>query len=186
MDYSSFVGMHPIPIVHGMTIGEIAYMINELNWIDYYIDLRIVKMQGWERNMYFENTGKKWISTVTEQIAYFVRYMHENKFIHHDLNLRNILVQTKGYPAVYFIDCPAGGFNSGFSLERGIIRDLAHLDKVARYVLSERDLMRFYRKYKQIEKLSLKDKKIIVQIRHFHDKHRANQKRKEGKEFRVI
>lgn len=130
--------------------------------------------------------NKKWISTVIEQIAYFVRYMHENKFIHHDLNLRNILVQTKGYPAVYFIDCPAGGFNSGFSLERGIIRDLAHLDKVARYVLSERDLMRFYRKYKKIEKLSLKDKKFIAQIRHFHDKHRAKQNRKEGKEYRVL
>jgi len=62
MDYSSFVGMHPIPIAHGMTIGEIAYMINELNWIDSYVDLRIVKMEGWNRQMYFENTGKKWIS----------------------------------------------------------------------------------------------------------------------------
>ena len=61
MDYSSFVGMHPIPIVHGMTIGEIAYMINELGWIDNPVDLRIVKMKGWDRKMYFENTGKQWI-----------------------------------------------------------------------------------------------------------------------------
>ena len=61
VEYSSFVGMHPIPIVHGMTIGEIAYMINELGWIDNPVDLKIVKMKGWDRNMYFENTGKKWI-----------------------------------------------------------------------------------------------------------------------------
>ena len=32
LEYSSFVGMHPIPIRHGMTIGELAFMINELGW----------------------------------------------------------------------------------------------------------------------------------------------------------
>ena len=31
--FQSFVGMHPIPIVHGMTIGEYAKMINGENWI---------------------------------------------------------------------------------------------------------------------------------------------------------
>ena len=62
IEYSSFVGMHPIPIVHGMTIGEIAYMINESGWISNPVDLRVVKMKGWDRSMYFENTGKKWIS----------------------------------------------------------------------------------------------------------------------------
>tara|TARA_Y100000994_G_scaffold222390_1_gene202613 strand:+ start:9021 stop:11696 length:2676 start_codon:yes stop_codon:yes gene_type:complete len=62
MNFSSFIGMHPIPITHGMTIGEIAYMINELGWVDYPVDLKIVKMKGWSRDMYFENTGKKWIS----------------------------------------------------------------------------------------------------------------------------
>ena len=75
MDYSSFVGMHPIPIVHGMTIGEIAYMINELEWVNNSIDLRIVKMKGWNRKMYFENTGKKWISpspNITDNKAAFI------------------------------------------------------------------------------------------------------------------
>ena len=75
MDYSSFVGMHPIPIVHGMTIGEIAYMINELEWVNNSVDLRIVKMKGWNRKMYFENTGKKWISpspNITDNKAAFI------------------------------------------------------------------------------------------------------------------
>tara|TARA_Y100001970_G_scaffold291703_1_gene429910 strand:- start:7677 stop:10355 length:2679 start_codon:yes stop_codon:yes gene_type:complete len=62
MKYSSFVGMHPIPIVHGMTIGEVAYMINELGWVSGPVDLKIVKMKGWNRQMNFENTGKKWIA----------------------------------------------------------------------------------------------------------------------------
>ena len=62
IEFSSFVGMHPIPISHGMTIGEIAYMINELGWVDYPVNLKIIKMKGWDRSMYFENTGKRWIS----------------------------------------------------------------------------------------------------------------------------
>ena len=63
LDFSSFVGMHPIPIRHGMTIGELAYMINEKQWlVNGYVDLNIIKMQGWSRNMYFENTGKKWVA----------------------------------------------------------------------------------------------------------------------------
>ncbi len=63
LDYSSFVGMHPIPVRHGMTIGELAFMINELGWHNgEKIDLKIVAMQGWNRSMHFENTGKKWIS----------------------------------------------------------------------------------------------------------------------------
>ncbi|HBX52866.1 MAG: hypothetical protein A2275_01210 [Bacteroidetes bacterium RIFOXYA12_FULL_35_11] len=33
MKYSSFVGMHPVPLVHGMTIGEYAKMINEEGWL---------------------------------------------------------------------------------------------------------------------------------------------------------
>ena len=62
-EFSSFVGMHPIPISHGMTIGELAFMINELKWHgDKFVDLNIIKMQGWNHGMYFENTGKNWIS----------------------------------------------------------------------------------------------------------------------------
>ena len=63
-NFSSFVGMHEVPIRHGMTIGEIALMINEKNWLDPKIkcDLHIVKMQGWNRNMYFDDTNQSWIS----------------------------------------------------------------------------------------------------------------------------
>ncbi len=61
--YSSFVGMHEIPIRHGMTIGELAYKINEKNWLMHGIkaDLYIVKMKGWNRDMYFSDTKLNWI-----------------------------------------------------------------------------------------------------------------------------
>ena len=62
-EFSSFVGMHEIPIRHGMTIGELALMINENNWLksDINSDLHIIKMQGWNRNMYFDDTNLNWI-----------------------------------------------------------------------------------------------------------------------------
>ena len=56
-DFSSFVGMHEINIRHGMTVGELAYMINEEGWLKKKVDLHIVKMKGWERDMYFDDTG---------------------------------------------------------------------------------------------------------------------------------
>ena len=62
-EFSSFVGMHEIPIRHGMTIGEIALMINEEQWLEDGLksDLHIVKMQGWNRDMYFYDTNLNWI-----------------------------------------------------------------------------------------------------------------------------
>ena len=62
LEFRSFVGMHPITIRHGMTIGELAFMINEKQWLENgYVDLNIIKMQGWDRSLYFESTGKKWL-----------------------------------------------------------------------------------------------------------------------------
>ena len=49
MDFQSFVGMHPIPIVHGMTVGELAQMINQEGWLANGIttDLTVVKVENW-------------------------------------------------------------------------------------------------------------------------------------------
>tara|TARA_B100000945_G_scaffold320518_1_gene330834 strand:- start:648 stop:2270 length:1623 start_codon:yes stop_codon:yes gene_type:complete len=48
LGYSSFVGKHPIPIRHGMTVGEIAYMINDLGWLnnDLRVNLEIIPFNG--------------------------------------------------------------------------------------------------------------------------------------------
>jgi len=50
--YRSFVGMHPVPVVYGMTIGEYAEMINGEHWLKDGIEcsLNIVPMQGYKRD----------------------------------------------------------------------------------------------------------------------------------------
>lgn len=54
-EFSSFIGMYPIPTKHGMTVGELASFFNEEFNIG--ADLRVVKMKGWKRSMDFEDTG---------------------------------------------------------------------------------------------------------------------------------
>ncbi|HXK82171.1 MAG TPA: DUF1343 domain-containing protein [Bacteroidales bacterium] len=51
--YKSFIGMHPVPIVHGMTIGEYATMINGEKWLSDSLecDLYVVKCKGWLHSM---------------------------------------------------------------------------------------------------------------------------------------
>lgn len=50
--YKSFVGMHPVPVVHGMTIGEYAMMINGESWLKNGLrcDLDIIKVKGYTHN----------------------------------------------------------------------------------------------------------------------------------------
>jgi len=57
--FESFVGMYPIPMRHGMTIGEIARLFNEQFGIG--ADLEVVAMDGWRREMYFDETRLTWI-----------------------------------------------------------------------------------------------------------------------------
>ena len=57
LHYSSFVGMHPIPIRHGMTIGELAMMINQEKWLSSGIeaDLSVIKLKNWNTQIgYFD------------------------------------------------------------------------------------------------------------------------------------
>jgi len=48
--YKSFVGMHPIPVLHGLTVGELANMINGEGWLNKGIKcrLKIIPMSGWK------------------------------------------------------------------------------------------------------------------------------------------
>jgi uncharacterized protein YbbC (DUF1343 family) len=53
--FESFVGLYPLPMRHGMTIGEIARLVNEAFGIG--AKLEVVPMEGWSRGMYFDATG---------------------------------------------------------------------------------------------------------------------------------
>jgi uncharacterized protein YbbC (DUF1343 family) len=52
--FKSFVGMHPIPIVHGMTMGEYAKMITGEKWITKNCDLTIIEMENYTHNMSYD------------------------------------------------------------------------------------------------------------------------------------
>ncbi len=59
-DCSSFVGRYPIPMRHGLTIGELAVLFNTHFGIG--CDLEVVPMQGWRRKMIFGQTGLPWVA----------------------------------------------------------------------------------------------------------------------------
>ena len=56
----SYVAYHSIPVRHGMTVGELATMFNEERRIG--ADLKVVQMQGWERSLWFDETGLPWVN----------------------------------------------------------------------------------------------------------------------------
>ncbi len=58
--YTSFVGRHPIPVRHGMTIGEVALM-HQRFWAFSEVNLTVIKMQGWQREFFFEDTKLPWL-----------------------------------------------------------------------------------------------------------------------------
>jgi len=57
--YKSFVGRYPIPMRHGMTIGEISSYFNKAFKIN--CDLEIIKLKHWKRKMYYSDTGLNWV-----------------------------------------------------------------------------------------------------------------------------
>lgn len=69
-----FTSYFPIPIIHGMTIGELAQMFNDYYGIQ--CKLTVIRMEGWKRAMFFDETGLSWsnpspnIRNVTEEILY--------------------------------------------------------------------------------------------------------------------
>jgi uncharacterized protein YbbC (DUF1343 family) len=59
--WKSFIGMYPLPIMHGMTIGELARLFNQEYGIN--ANLIVVPMEGWRRSMWFDETGLPWVMT---------------------------------------------------------------------------------------------------------------------------
>ncbi len=63
--FKSFVSLVPVSYIHGCTIGELALMINSEKWTENkkQCNLSVIKMQGWERWMSWEDTNLMWIPT---------------------------------------------------------------------------------------------------------------------------
>lgn len=61
--HQSFVGKYPIPMVHGMTLGELARMMVGEQWIRNArrAEVRVIPMKGWQRSMKWPETGLDWV-----------------------------------------------------------------------------------------------------------------------------
>jgi uncharacterized protein YbbC (DUF1343 family) len=57
--FASFVGPHPLPVRHGMTLGELALLFREERGLK--VELTVVRMRGWRRAAFFEETGLPWV-----------------------------------------------------------------------------------------------------------------------------
>jgi len=64
-DFRSFVSHYAIPYVYGLTCGELANLINTKSAIGNKVKckLKVVKMEGWNRNMLYKDTGLIWVPT---------------------------------------------------------------------------------------------------------------------------
>lgn len=70
----SFVGFHTLPVRHGMTIGELSLMFRAELGLE--LDLQVIRMQGWKRSQFFDETGLPWVNpspnmrSLTEAMLY--------------------------------------------------------------------------------------------------------------------
>ncbi len=108
---------------------------------------------------------RAWVDTVSRQLARYTRIMHDHRFTHNDLKWRNLLIDD--HARLFLIDCPNGDFWRGFWLRYRITKDLACLDKVAKYQLSATQRLRFYLQYRQQPRLDAADKKRIRHVLRF-------------------
>ena len=60
-EWASFIGLYPVPYLHGMTVGELARLYNGVFGIG--CRLRVIPMSGWTRDMTFDRTGLPWVPT---------------------------------------------------------------------------------------------------------------------------
>lgn len=64
MKYTSFVGIAPLPIMHGMTVGELAVYFNEEKLLGENLkaDLTVIKVETWQRVQYFNDIFDNWVN----------------------------------------------------------------------------------------------------------------------------
>jgi len=61
LDYQTFVGYYPIPIRYGGTVGDLGNKIIQEMWISPLPELEIIEMEGWKKNLWFDETDLPWV-----------------------------------------------------------------------------------------------------------------------------
>jgi len=109
-----------------------------------------------------------WVRQVCGQVAHASAVMHDHQFAHNDWKWRNILVTgDESHPKIHLIDCPSGTFWWGPLFEYRRIKDIACLDKIAQRMLSAEQRREFYRLYRGVAQLSVKDERDIQKVLRF-------------------
>ena len=148
--YASFVGLKPIPLRHGLTIGEFAAFTNEAFGVR--CDLHVIGMQGWNRNQWFDDTGLPFVPpspnlpTLDSCIAYPGTVLFEGTLLSEgrgttrpfevfgmpgvDAFALQSALQSRALPGVYFRACY---FEPTFQKHAGNVCGGAQLHVTDRY-----------------------------------------------------
>ncbi|MGY0218444.1 lipopolysaccharide kinase InaA family protein [Endozoicomonadaceae bacterium StTr2] len=110
---------------------------------------------------------RKWVEKISCKVAHIARTLHRNSFVHNDFKWRNILITPTSEPEAFLIDCPAGQKWHPPFLEYRIVKDLACLDKVAKYQLTRTQRLRFLLEYHQSNRLTPKIKQQARKVVRF-------------------
>ena len=103
-----------------------------------------------------------WVRQISLQAAEMLRVMHAKQFVHNDFKWRNLLVDNNN--KLYVIDCPLGAFWRGAWFRYRRLKELAMLDRVAKYKLRRSQRLRFYLQYRDRPRLAADDKILLRKL----------------------
>ncbi len=96
--FTSFVGLFPLPMRHGLTIGEALAMINSREGAG--CSLRVVRMRGWSRGMHFDETGQPWVLPSPNMPAFDTALVYPGAVLLEGTNLSEGRGTTKPFEIV--------------------------------------------------------------------------------------
>jgi uncharacterized protein YbbC (DUF1343 family) len=96
-EYASFIGLYPIPMRHGMTIGELAMLFNDHFGIG--VKLRVVKMAGWRPSLVWPDTGLQWVPTSPNIPTWQTTFVYPGTGLIDSLGINN----GSGYTMPFFL-----------------------------------------------------------------------------------
>jgi uncharacterized protein YbbC (DUF1343 family) len=98
--FASFVGLYPIPMRHGMTVGELARMFNQRFGIG--CNLRVIAMRGWTRDMLWPQTGLTWVQSSPNIPSWQTTFVYPATGLVNSAGLNNGTGQTKPFKPFFF------------------------------------------------------------------------------------
>jgi len=83
--WSSFVGRFPIPMRHGLTVGELAQLFKHR--FNLHCDLEVIPMEGWKRSMFYPETGLPWVAPSPNMPSFHTAMVYPGQVIWEGTNV---------------------------------------------------------------------------------------------------